>query len=111
MNIDKTKYNVHRHFRLVYGVTLSQAQLDDINDFYHEARKASLKDVIYYRFVNMMIFVIFLVSFLLMCKSIRDAWFELLFLVALVVYNLIHGLINWIQYKRIKQPIRPSDEG
>ena len=110
MEIDQIKYRIHHHFRLSYGVTLTQAQLDDIHGFYHESRKASLKDVIYYRFVNMMLAFIFLLTLFLIADSYRDKWFEILILTVFMFYNLIHGIINWIKYKRIKTPIRPSDE-
>lgn len=110
MNIDHIKYEIHRHFRLQYGVTLTQAQLDDIHDFYHEARKQSLKDVIYYRFINMMLGVIASLLFFIIDESPWDSWFLLIVLALFVFYNQIHGIINWMQYKRIKTPIRPSDE-
>lgn len=107
MNIDKTKYEIHRHFRWVYGVTLTQAQLDDIHGFYSEYRKQSLKDVIYYRFINMGISIFIVVLLLIFGKP---SWILIALLGLFTIYNQIHGIVNWIQYKRIKEPIRPSDE-
>ena len=97
-------------FPVGYNVTLTQAQLDDIHDFYHENRKQSLKDIIYYRFINMVLGFIFLIAMFIFSESYRENWFQMIVLAVFFFYNQIHGLMNWIQYKRIKEPKRPSDE-
>lgn len=107
MNILKLKYKIHQHFRLMYDVTLTQSQLDDIHEFYHEIRKQSLKDLIYYRFINMSLTIVMIVVLSIFGQP---SWILIALLALFVIYNQIHGIINWIQYKRIKQPIRPSDE-
>lgn len=105
------KTEIEKHFRLMYGINLNQAQLDDINDFYHQSRKSALKDLIIYRFINMMLGIVFLIGSMLF---VVDPWSKNLFFIAVwtffVFYNKIHGIINWVQYKRVKQPSRPSDE-
>lgn len=106
MNIDQTKTHIFRHFRWVYKICLTQAQLDDIHDFYHEARKQSLKDLIYYRFINMSLTIVMIIVLSIFGQP---SWILIALLALFVIYNQIHGIINWIQYKRIKQPIRPSD--
>ena len=111
MNIDKIKYSLHHHFRLSHGVTLTQAQLDDIHDHYHYVRKEAFKNVIYYRFVNMCLAIIMLIVFLFSVGYYKENWVAIMCLVVFIIYNMIHGLVNWIQYKRIKTPNRPSDEG
>lgn len=109
-SIEHLKFILHRHFRLVYGVTLTQAQLDDIHDFYHQARKDMVKQVGYYRFVNMMLGVIVTILWLIFAENPWGSWFFLILSAFFIFYNMIHAGINYVQYKRIKEPKRPSDE-
>jgi hypothetical protein len=105
---DFIKIDIARHRRHVYKVTLTQAQLDDIHDFYHVSRKQSLKDLIYYRMINHILsMIIFVVVLLLNETNLIVLGFFFVF----SMYNFIHGVIQYIQYKRIKEPTRLSDEG
>ena len=110
MNTNAIKHAIYLHFKGMYKIEFTQAQLDDINDIYFEAKKESLKDLIVYRFINMMLGVVFLICFMIFVESWTDSWLALLIWTFFVFYNKIHGIINWIQYKRLKQPERPSDE-
>jgi hypothetical protein len=108
---DSIKYEISRHMRHMYKVKLTQAQLDDIHDFYHVERKQSIMNLAIFRYINMMLSVVSLITFFIVGCTIRGNIFVFVVLNLFMIYNLIHGLINYVQYKKIKDPKRPSDEG
>lgn len=110
MNTNQLKLNIQKHFKLMYGVQLNQAHLDDIDQFYFQVKKNAIKSVIYYRFINMMLSVVLLLIFFVFGGSWTDSWFTLTVLSLFMFYNKIHGFINWYHYKRLKAPKRSSDD-
>tara|TARA_R110000851_G_scaffold108617_1_gene230054 strand:- start:32611 stop:32943 length:333 start_codon:yes stop_codon:yes gene_type:complete len=97
------KLDIARHMRQVYKLKLTQAQLDDIHDFYHELRSETLKDIVYFRFINMMLSLIFLILFFIFKNDPFDSWFTIIVLTVFLFYNKIHGIITWVSYKRLKR--------
>lgn len=102
------KYKIHRHFRHVYNVTLTQAQLDDIHEMYHHNNKQWIWLTITYRFIYSGLFTF----------TGAIVWFAeghelktIGFIVwGLALYQLLIGIKGMWTYHSIEDPNRPSDE-
>lgn len=109
MNTKQQRYVLFRHFKLQYNIHLTDANIDDIQDIFHELRRQSVFNVGMYRAINFVIALIFIIVWFFMPNKMMS-WFWLTAWVVFAIYNLIHTFINYIEFKRIRIPERLSDK-
>lgn len=108
MTSKQQRYVLFRHFKLAFGVHLTDAQLDDIQDIYFGIRKDTIFKLGMYRFINAALaFVFFLVWFFVPDENMK--WFFLVIWIVFGIYNFIHSMTHYVDFKRLKDPERISD--
>lgn len=98
--------------RLRYGhqILMTETAMDTIEQFYHENIKGSIYHVGMYRAINIVFSVLVLAGMIIFWNHPETVqMFITGSIVVLIVYNVIHLLVNVFQYKTIKEP-EPFDE-
>lgn len=108
MNNKQQRFVLFKHFKGVYNIVLSDAQLDDIQEIFHDLRRQSIFNIGFYRFINFALsMVVVCVWFFVQDEHMK--WFFLIVWIVFAIYNFIHLGVNYVQYKRVKMPKRESD--
>lgn len=90
-------------FRKKYKLTLTEEQLELINEIYYKARKESAKDVVLYRLVNLFYSLIMIIIWFYLRGSTIEKYFFPCVLILFALLNLIYGFIGKLNHRSIKR--------
>lgn len=108
MTHKQQRFVLFKHFKMHYNVILSDAQLDDIQDIFHDLRRQSIFNVGFYRFINFALScVVICIWFFIPDENMK--WFFLVVWIVFAAYNFFHFGVTYVQFRRVKMPKRESD--
>lgn len=108
MNSKQQRFVLFKHFKMKYDIILSDAQLDDIQEIFHDLRRQSLFNVAMYRFINFSLsMIVICVWFFIPDESMK--WFFLVVWIVFAAYNFFHMGVTYVQFRRVRMPKRKSD--
>ena len=97
------KHLVKRLFNQKYKIELNSDHLNDIDSFYSTLEKDAIMKNGFFRFINMSLSIVFIIVFFLLKGTWVDEWIFMILMTLFGLYNFIHCVGNFIQYKKIKR--------
>lgn len=94
-----TQLMVFQHLRNEHGITLTDEQLDTIDEVYLMDRKNAVFTVGIYRFINTVVSLLFIFIYLILGGTKHDNIVFILSMVCFLIYNAIHCWNNIFDYK------------
>lgn len=98
------RFELYRRLKYQHQIRMSPNAMDTVEQFYHDNIKGSIFHVGMYRVINIVFTVLILTGIVIFWNDPVLIWFITITMVAFLIYNGIHLVINAIQYKTIKDP-------
>jgi Na+-translocating ferredoxin:NAD+ oxidoreductase RnfD subunit len=109
-NIKNQRNELWCRLRYKHGIHLSDPSIKTIESFFQDSIKSSIYHVGMYRVINVVFAVLMLAGWILLNNTPMIRWFIPCFFVLFLLYNIIHLLVNYVTYKRIKTEDDPDGE-
>lgn len=98
------RFELYRRLRYQHGFRLTPNAMDTIEQFYSHNIKGSIFHVGMYRAINVVLAILILAITLVLWKTPVGPWVIPVTMAVFIVYNAIHMVINFIQYKNVEGP-------
>ncbi len=107
--IQEQRNELWRRVRFQHGIRLTSHSIETIESFFHESIKTSIYHVGMYRVINVVFAVLFMAGWAIFRNMEIVQWFVPVMFMGFILYNITHVLMNYISYKRIKEPTPVTD--